>query len=140
MMPAGEYYIGDLCYVMSEEEWDEFCSITIQGNRCLDGEFVLSDGRRFATYGTAWGDGSYFDQHRHEYAVDAGLIGCILIKDIKIEKNNILELGNVVKIDYDFTTSGGRADNHSDWNGVIHIGPIRIETNAPDFGEEDYDN
>jgi hypothetical protein len=134
MMPAGEYYIGDLCYVMSEEEWDEFCSITIQGNRCLDGEFVLSDGRRFATYGTAWGDGSYFDQHRHEYAVDAGLIGCILIKDIKIEKNNILELGNVVKIDYDFTTSGGR-----DWNGVIHIGPIRIETNAPDF-DEDYDN
>jgi hypothetical protein len=134
MMPAGEYYIGDLCYVMSEEEWDEFCSITTQGNRCLDGEFVLSDGRRFATYGTAWGDGSYFDQHRHEYAVDAGLIGCILLKDIKIEKNNILELGNVVKIDYDFTTSGGL-----DWDGVIHIGPIRIETNAPDF-DEDYDN
>ncbi len=139
MMPAGEYYIGDLCYVMSEEEWDEFCSITIQGNRCFDGEFVLSDGRRFATYGTAWGDGSYFDQHRHEYAVDAGLIGCILIKDIKIEKNNILELGNVVKIDYDFTTSGGRANNDRNWDGVIHIGPIRIETNAPDF-DEDYDN
>jgi len=137
MMPAGEYYIGDLCYVMSEEEWDEFCSITIQGNRCLDGEFVLSDGRRFATYGTAWGDGSYFDQHRHEYAVDAGLIGCILIKDIKIEKNNILELGNVVKIDYDFITSGGRADGNMDWDGVIHIGPIRIETN-PLYDEEDY--
>lgn len=138
MMPAGEYYVGDLCYVMSEEEWDEFCSITIQGNRCLDGEFTMSDGRRFATYGTAWGDGSYFDQHRNEYAVDAGLIGCILIKDIKVDINTIKEqaLGNIVTITNDFSTSGGRGDEK--WDGVIQIGPIRIETNSSDFNEDEY--
>ena len=38
-MPAGRYYIGDLCYVMSDEEWDEFCSLTIKDNKCFDGEF-----------------------------------------------------------------------------------------------------
>ena len=56
MMPAGTYYVGDLCYVMSDEEWDQFCSITIEGMNCLEGEFTMPDGRRFATYGTAYGD------------------------------------------------------------------------------------
>ena len=42
-MPAGKYYVGDLCYVMTDEEWEEFCGITINGNKCIDGEFQLSD-------------------------------------------------------------------------------------------------
>ena len=42
-MPAGEYYIGDLCYVMTDEEWNEFCSITIDGMKCIDGEFQMKD-------------------------------------------------------------------------------------------------
>ena len=76
MMPAGKYYVGDLCYVM-HPEWDEFCSITIKEHTCLDGEFNLKDGRRFATFGTKWGDGEYRDQFGNRYGVDAGLIGCI---------------------------------------------------------------
>ena len=134
MMPAGVYYIGDLCYVMGDAEWDEFCSITIQGNRCLDGEFVMPDGRLFATYGTAWGDGVYRDQHGNEYSVDAGLIGCIALKDIMVEKHNIQELGTVIEITEDFRTSGGRGD--ADWDGVIQIGPLRIETNPVDDWNE----
>ena len=38
-MPAGTYYIGDLCYVMTDAEWEQFCKITINGNKVLDGEF-----------------------------------------------------------------------------------------------------
>ena len=56
MMQAGEYYVGDLCYVMTDEEWTQFCNITIQGNNVNDGEFELPDGRRFATYCTKHGD------------------------------------------------------------------------------------
>lgn len=133
MMPAGVYYVGDLCYVMSDAEWDEFCSITIQGSRCLDGEFELSDGRKFATYGTSWGDGVYQDQHGNQYAVDSGLIGCILMSDIKVEKYNIKELGSVVEITEDFTTNGGR--NDTNWDGVIRIGPISIDTNPETYDE-----
>lgn len=127
-MPAGEYYIGDLCYVMTDEEWNEFCSITIDGMKCIDGEFQMKDGRRFATYGTAWGDGVYHDQYGYSYSVDAGLIGCILTKDIKAEKHkNLLDLGAVMTFDNSFVTSGGRGEK--DWEGVIQFGHVMIETN-----------
>ena len=49
-MPAGKYYIGDLCYVMNDAEWDEFCSITIDGHNVIDGEFQMKDGRRFERF------------------------------------------------------------------------------------------
>jgi hypothetical protein len=130
-MPAGRYYIGDLCYVMTDEEWDEFCSITIKGNQCIDGEFTFKDGRRFATYGTKWGDGLYFDQYGREYSVDAGLIGCIKIDDIKAEKyDNIEDLGNVTDWGVDFITNGGRGD--PDWDGVIRFGNCMIRTDGDD--------
>lgn len=126
-MPAGEYYIGDLCYVMSDEEWAEFCSITIDGHTCIDGEFQLKDGRRFATYGTAYGDGVYSDQHGNSYSVDAGLIGCILVKDIRAEKyDNLSNLGYIKTFNNSFVTSGGRGEK--DWEGVIQFGNILIET------------
>ena len=138
MMPSGVYYVGDLCYVMTDEEWDQFCSITIEGNKCLDGEFNMPDGRRFATYGTMWGDGEYRDQHGNRYSVDSGSIGCILLTDIRANKyEDIKELGTVVEFTEDIFTSGcikGR-----DSNGVINIGPLRIDTDPSDYTMDDDD-
>ena len=129
MMPAGTYYVGDLCYVMDDDEWDEFCTLTIKDNECLEGEFEL-DGRKFATYGTKWGDGEYRDQNGHSYGVDAGLIGCIRLSDIKDpDYDEIGRLGNIVVFEKDFTTSGGR-NGVREWNGKIHIGHIVIDTDA----------
>ena len=126
-MPAGRYYVGDLCYVMTDDEWDEFCSLTIKGDRCLDGEFVMRDGRRFATYGTRWGDGEYQDQHGNCYGVDAGLIGCIRVEDIRADKYaNIERLGTIHEFGTDFVTGGGRGEK--DWSGTIQFGRILIET------------
>ena len=140
-MPAGTYYIGDLCYVM-DEEWDEFCTITIDGHNCIDGEFALSDGRRFATYGTKYGDGAYTDQFGNQYGVDAGLIGCIKVDDIRgMSIDSIGSMGNVVVFDKDFVTSGGRSDNWNKWDGVIHIGHIDINTDPvydDEYEEEEY--
>lgn len=137
MMPAGVYYVGDLCYVMSDEEWDEFCSLTIKGNNCIDGEFNLRDGRRFATYGTKFGDGEYRDQFGNTYSVDAGLIGCIRFEDIKTVKyENFEHLGKIIEYKSDFVTAGGRQND--DWDGVIRIGKLRIETD-PEFEEEEYE-
>ena len=135
MMPAGKYYVGDLCYVMTDKEWEQFCSLTIKGNQCIDGEFEMPDGRKFATYGTAYGDGGYYDQHRNEYSVDAGLIGCIRVEDIRAEKYEDIEsLGVIHEFQSDFVTSGGRNDR--DWDGVIQFGRIRIETNPNEFEQE----
>ena len=136
-MPAGKYYVGDLCYVM-HNEWDEFCGITIDGDKCLDGEFNLKDGRRFATFGTKWGDGSYKDQFGKEYSVDAGLIGCIRIEDIDLEnEDNYTDGGQVIEFTRDFVVRGGRNELGRDWDGVIEIGHLVIETD-PEYDTEDY--
>lgn len=135
-MPAGKYYIGDLCYVMDDKEWDEFCGITIKDNECLEGEFEMKDGRKFATYGTKWGDGTYRSNIGTEHCVDAGLIGCIRVEDIRANKyDKIEELGAVVEFKQPFTTEGGRAVKNWDWDGVIRFGNVMIETNP----EYDYD-
>ena len=85
MMPAGEYYIGDLCYVMTSEEWLEVCDLTIQDSRLIEGEFQLKDGRKFAMYSTAYGDGTYYDHYGFSYSVDSGSIGCIRMEDYVIQ-------------------------------------------------------
>lgn len=138
MMPAGRYYVGDLCYVMSDKEWDQFCSITIKGMQCLDGEFEMPDGRKFATYGTAWGDGCYKDQFGNEYSVDAGLIGCIRVEDIRAEKyENIERLGAIHEFNTDFVTGGGRGE--AKWGGTIQFGRVAIETDPVYEEEDEYD-
>ena len=133
-MQEGRYYIGDLCYVMSDEEWDEVCSITIKDNKCIEGEFNLKDGRRFALYGTAWGDGLYNDQYGHSYSVDSGTIGCILESDIKEKIDDILQLGVLIDMNTPFVTSGGRGD--PDWEGIIQFGTVMIETSPVEYMDD----
>jgi hypothetical protein len=129
MMPAGTYYIGDLCYVMTDSEWDEFCSLTINGNECVDGEFMFKDGRRFATYGTKWGDGEYRSNIGTKHSVDAGLIGCFRVEDIRAEKYDDIEsLGAIVTFDSDFRTK--------EEDGLIIFGDVVVNTD-PDFYEKD---
>lgn len=129
MLPAGTYYIGDLCYVM-HGEWDEFCGITITKDTCLDGEFKLADGRVFATYGTKWGDGEYPASNGASLCVDAGLIGCIRVEDISEEDLPNVSLGTVVEFDAPFHTGAH--------DGVIEFGHITVDTD-PAYDEDDYD-
>ena len=133
-MPAGEYYIGDLCYVV--DEWDDYCSVIIQYDKCLNGEFHMPDGRKFASYGTCWGDGVYEDTSGRQYSVDAGLIGCILVSDITrkdYDIERIKELGAIHTFETDFVT--GKE------GGVIFFGRVQIDTD-PEFYEDegDYDD
>jgi hypothetical protein len=137
MMPAGRYYVGDLCYVM-HDEWDEFCNLTIEydkerkSGKVLDGEFNLADGRRFATYKTAYGDGTYESNDGTQLSVDAGLIGCILMDDIteNISEERILELGDIVEFQHPFQTSSD--------DGIISFGDYSVDTDPP-YDEEPND-
>ena len=126
-MPAGRYYVGDLCYVM-HPQWDEFCDKTIIGHNCSDGEVVFENGVKVAQFGTAYGDGCYVDQIGNEYGVDAGLIGCIRVEDINDPTSNA-EGGNIIEFTSDF-------ECYSE-NGVIHFGHIHINTGDED--DEEYD-
>lgn len=140
-MPAGKYWVGDLCYVM-HDEWDEVCGRFFAGRNdhgCNEGEFNLADGRRFVSFNTKWGDGGYRDQFGNTYGVDAGLIGCIKISDIyEIQISNDftgpIAGGHVIDFPHDFICSGGRSSR--DWDGVIRIGDVCVDTD-PEEGYED---
>jgi len=136
-MPAGTYYVGDLCYVM-HPEWDEFCDITSgTGDLCYvvyDGEFALKDGRRFASYSTMYGDGMYRSNIGTDHSVDAGLIGCIRLEDIKDHQATVAcmkDFGAIVTFDAPFETSES--------NGVIRFGHVEINTDDDndDKGEDE---
>ena len=140
-MPAGKYWVGDLCYVM-HGEWDEACGLFFKDRTdhgCNEGEFQLKDGRRFVSINTRWGDGGYYDQFGNEYGVDAGLIGCILLQDIDLTHDgNSLLGGHVVEFATPFEVTGGRREG-SEWNGIIGIGHICIETDPVYEDQEDYE-
>ena len=130
---AGIYYVGDLCYVLSDR-WDEFCSLTIAGNDVLDGTFVMKDGTVFYTHCTMYGDGTYHDQNGRAYGVDAGLIGVVSIDDIDEDSIDTIEGGVVTLFEKDFECS------YKD--GVFYIGDITIDTGETcdaDFNDEEYE-
>lgn len=127
-MPAGKYYIGDLCYVM-HPEWKECCALFfpyVPGQpegRGRDGEFALKDGRRFANFRTAWGDGTYHSNTGSEHLVDSGSIGCIRVEDIHdIDSTHDMDtLGAIVEFDQPFEVAEDA--------GMLTFGHVQIDTN-----------
>jgi hypothetical protein len=124
MMPRGKYYVGDLCYVMTDDEWNEMCGLFFagrSGNGCNEGEFTLKDGRRVANYNTKYGDGRYESNMNTQHSVDSGGIGCIVIYDITASKyEDLREFGAIVDFESDFVTSKE--------DGVIQFGNMLIDT------------
>ena len=129
-MPAGRYYVGDLCYVM-HDAWTEAVDLMFpsaaEGYKSVEGVLTLKDGRQFAIFSTSYGDGVYYDQWGKDYGVDAGSIGCILQKDIKDDTANI-GLGNIVDFDQDFVVSSD--------GETLKFGDIIIHTGSVDYDEE----
>ena len=127
-MPAGRYYVGDLCYVM-HDVWDEVCDLMFPNDgQGVYGKFKLKDGREFAVWSTYYGDGLYRDGMRREYSVDAGVIGCILESDIR-DPEGFTHGGQVIDFIAEFDTWEDR--------GVIHFGVIAIDTAGGDDDEEE---
>lgn len=124
-MPAGLYYIGDLCYVM-KSQWDEFCTKSLAD----EGAITLDNGVHVVQFGTAYGDGVYNDQFDNKYPVDAGLIGCICLEDI-CDHDARTKFGLVVNFPSDFECSND--------DGVMHFAHIRINTKNDDIDEEQFE-
>ena len=127
-MPAGQYWIGDLCYVM-HKEWNEVCDITIDDHGCKSGEFTLKDGRRFAIYGTAFSDRSYYARKYRKYGVDSGTIGCILVSDINEDED--IKSGHIVDFPEEFITLSRE--------GIIYFDDLAIDTDPSYEWDEDDD-
>ena len=125
-LPAGNYYIGDLCYVV--ENWEEYHQQFFPGEGTEQhiGVFTNSEGVKFANYRTAYGDGIYYDEERNEYAVDSGSIGCIPVEAIQEPH----ALGNVVYFPVEFDCE------YIESSGTIRIGDVFIDTDLGYMGEK----
>ena len=128
-MKPGKYYIGDLCHVFTDEEWEEVCSLIIIDDDCIEGTFTLKNGKQFTLFNTAYGDGEYRafrgGVQIGSVGVDSGTIGCTLIENVH-DVDKAVKLGLVVDIANSFYPSSS--------DGDMQFDNIRIYT---DEGDED---
>jgi hypothetical protein len=134
-LPAGTYWVGDLCYVM-HDCWDEVCDLLFEGrddHGCNQGVFRLKDGRQFAMYNTQYGDGEYRDNKSLKYAVDSGSLGCILLENILENESNDISLGNI----HHFSNSvkNGRTEDGTVWFDAGTNQYVNIHTGDQDEEE-----
>lgn len=125
---AGEYYIGDLCYVM-HDRWEEVCDVTDKLEGSL-GSLELKDGTKLFMDWTAYGDGKYYDNLGNSYPVDSGTLGVIEVKDIATEELKNITGGNIHKFDKDFQVSAV--------NGYFVFGDVIVNTDEQEEFDDEY--
>lgn len=104
-MPPGEYFIGDLFYVMSDV-WIEARKLFIDGGKIISREFTLDDGRRFALYKTASNEFTCRSNIHTYHPIDSNTIGCVLtsdISDLNYDDEKVTDYGGLVYFDESFT-------------------------------------
>ena len=111
-----EYYIGDPCYVVCDDLWDEFCDI-LHGDKTKEGYTAYHDylymsvqGVTIFVCGTAYGDGVYPCEvdynHVGRCGVDAGLLSIIPMSAVKVwgKCDDVERLGVVIKAQKGYPT------------------------------------
>ncbi len=135
-LPAGRYWIGDPCYVM-HEVWDEVVNITFPDlmGGMIEGVLTLKDGRKFAIFSTAYGDGRYSsNMSGKSFGVDSGCLGCILLDTIDMsypDNVHAVYSGEIFDIKDSFEPSSD--------GETIKLGPVEIYTGDEDDESEEED-
>lgn len=130
-LPAGNYLIIDLCYVM-HKEWNEICeALAKEGNPDV-WTIELDDGRLISGAFTQNGDGTYYSSLGRDFYVDSGSIGVIRVEDVRIEEAGNIETGQIKNFSHEFELGYNCGD--------IMIGNVVIHTGVePDSDEWDLD-
>ena len=145
------YYVGDLCYVLNDDQWFTVCSHDF-GLCPIDNEYdpqgflepelmTLEDeslGKPFYIFRTAYGDGVYLGTDENTYCVDSGTIGCIRTDYADPEKlaDAVARgLGHLHQFDDDFSCSYCGNDNGTLWFDTAE-GCVEIMTAGCDDEEE----
>ena len=139
MLKAGTYYVGNLCYVLTEKNGFSWGSVLDETgylgcykpgteeriDRDETTGYFEYNGVKFFSSSTAYGDGTYEDQQGRAYDVDAGLIGAFPLSALPegaAEEIRRQGLGHVIEFHSDFSC------RTCDDGGVIRIGDLRIDT------------
>jgi hypothetical protein len=114
MMVRGEYFVGDLCFVLSKNAWKELevLSHAKENKYGTEGKFTLSNGRVLVIFHLPHGDGVYTDQKGRTYSVDSGTIGLTLTEGLEAEygdndkkedwDSKLKRLGNIIDYTKEF--------------------------------------
>lgn len=142
-LPAGTYYIGDLCYILQDDFWDDVCELYFDKNPNQTvfeyklAEPYLKDRQviPFAMMRTRWGDGTYPDLNGNWFDVDSGTIGCIEVNDYEsLTGSCTLDVNSLFTFDKEFEVYYE--------NGYLRFGHIEINTSGDhvyDYEEDDYE-
>lgn len=99
----------------------------LESSDFFDGSPVgQANGTQVLAFGTAWGDGTYNDQHGNSYPVDAGLIGLtpIALAQQHPDFSTLERLGRIV--DFESPTTCTKEA------GVLTFGKYAIDTDESD--------
>lgn len=116
-LPAGRYIIGDPCYNVPDENWQDLLdNADYFQDRCV-GSYTRADGKvcQVVSFNTKYGDGEYTGGGM-TFGVDAGMIGIMPADDVPTPDSET----QLVMFERDFVCS--------EHNGVIQFGHIIIDT------------
>lgn len=127
IVPAGTYFLGDPCYAVPDDYWNEV--LNSSDHFSSPEADIEVEGKKFTVYAfsTAHGDGSYDGSDGFTYSVDAGLIGLVpveLMEHLKEDEKPADWLGTYVTFDDETEIS---ADD-----GKLTFGNIVIDTDLSD--------
>ena len=126
IVPAGTYWLGDPCYSVPRDLWDEWLHSAVLENNMNVLRHPSEVWPIALGIATEFGDGSYKDNYSRLLCVDSGLIG--LVEEAWVP-NLQDEVGTRYKVTFDNPVECYSRD------GVITIGDILIPT-AFDEDEE----
>lgn len=130
-LPAGEYFVGDPCYAIPNDEWDAFLNEGFFPAEDAEQNVFEYKGMKVFAHYTKYGDGSYLGSDDRRYAVDSGSIGAVPIELCgKYSREELERLGRIMKYDATFFVDYDE--------GLFTIGDVDIDTD-PSWGDEDYE-
>ena len=125
----GTYFIGDICYALPEEIYDE-----VWGDK-----YGYENGsyEGFAVHGTAYGDGCYLGSDGISYAVDAGVIGVTdITKGQRYDNQKLSRLGKIVEVQKSLIMN---CDEDGNFEFIVDGKHFEIITSCCDEDDEDYE-
>jgi len=126
IVPPGKYVLGDPCYVVPKEDWDDLLASCDYFNHPVG----LVHGFQVLAFSTRYGDGTYCCNRGHKYGVDAGIIGLV---PFAYAEEHDPSLSQIVEFQYNVKCT-------RDAEGVLTFGGIEIDTsgnNPCNWDEED---
>lgn len=122
MLPKGDYWVGDPCLSLPQEDWRKLFLYSEKFNN--ENMFGASYGEKLVVaLSVERGDGRYVDNDGYTYTVDSGFIGFVpkpFLKDSKMDTQSLSKIGRFVSFKEDFQVSSNK-------HGILYEG-INIST------------